>query len=92
MFNKGTLITPAEGPLVFVHEYDDIVAPFVPVPEPVNVTELTGNVIVCAVPALATGGVFAGVVVPVFLLLLKNHSYILGLAVKLPPPFTVVVI
>src|SRR4029077_5025532 len=53
------------GPLVCDHVVDVIVAPPLPVAIPVNVTVLTGNVIVCAVPALTVGGTFGGFTVMV---------------------------
>ena len=65
-------------------------APLVPVPVPVRVAVFTGSVMVCEEPALATGGVL--VLLPVARVLLKNHSYRLGFAVKLLPSANVVVI
>jgi len=60
------------GPLVCVHEVDIIVAPPFPVAVPVNVTVLTGNVIVCAVPALTVGGIVAGLTVIVTVAVFDN--------------------
>jgi len=54
------VIAAVFGPLVCVQAVDTIVAPLLPVAVPVNVTVLTGNVIVCAVPALTVGGTFGG--------------------------------
>ena len=53
----GELMFPAEGPLVFIHEYKLMVAPLVPLPVPASVIEFVGSVIVCALPAFATGAV-----------------------------------
>jgi len=54
------VIAAVFGPLVCVHAVDTIVAPPFPVAVPVNVIVLTGNVIVCVVPALTVGGTFGG--------------------------------
>jgi hypothetical protein len=47
------------GPLTCVHTVLVIVAPPFPVAVPLKVTELTGNWIVCPLPALTVGGTFA---------------------------------
>jgi hypothetical protein len=52
-------IEAVTGPLTSVHAVVLIVAPPLPVAVPVSVTELTGNWIVCALPALTVGGILA---------------------------------
>jgi hypothetical protein len=53
------------GPLTCVQAVDVMLAPLVPTAVPASVTELAGNVMICADPALTTGGVFAGLTVMV---------------------------
>jgi len=69
------------GPLISDHAVDTIVAPLLPVAVPVNVTVLTGNVIVCAVPAFTVGGTLAGFTVIVTVDVFDNP--LLSVAVKL---------
>ena len=68
----GVLITATAGPLSWVQETDETVAPPFPVAVPVSVTELDGRVMVCVEPAFTVGGIFAGFTVMVTVALLDK--------------------